>query len=142
MKKLICSFVITLVMGLSVNAFAQKAGIATMAYLSQKTSKTVVDDKTALVTFKLNNISDATIMNKYKNAFGKFQKVKEVKAVKGTDNMATYTIKMEKEHTLETLQSMFVQARIGEVNIDGKVMPTKELTKMKKDNQAAKATKK
>lgn len=133
MKKLIYSLVIALLMGLSVNTFAQKAPIATMAYLNVKTSKKVVDENTAIVTFQLNNITDATIMQKYKNSFAKFQRVKEVNASLQKGNMASYSIKMDKAGTLETLQKMFTTARIESVNVDGTVVPTKDLAKYKQN---------
>ncbi len=132
MKKLVYSLVITFLMGLSVNAFAQKTAIATMAYLNVKTSKKVVDEKTAIVTFQLNNISDANIMDKYKNSFAKYQRVQSVTTTMGKGNMATYAIKMDKAGTLETLQKMFAAARIESVNVDGKVVATKDLAKEKK----------
>ncbi len=132
MKKLICSLVITLIMGLSVNAFAQKAGIATMAYLNVKTSKKVVDEKTAVITFQLNNITDASIMEKYRKSFTKFQRVQQVTATKQAGNMASYSVKMDKEGTLKSLQTMFATARIPSVNVDGKVVATKDLDKLKK----------
>lgn len=143
MKKLICSLVITFLMGLSVNAFAQakKAGIANTAYLSAKTSKKVLDAKTAEVTFQLNNITDASIMDKYKKQFEKFQRIQKVTATMGKNGMASYTVKMDKENTIGNLKNMFIKARIENVNVDGKVVPTVELNKLK-PKPAAPAAKK
>ena len=134
MKKLAYSLVITFLMGLSVNAFAQKATPpATMAYLNTKTSKKPVDEKTAIVTFQLNNITDASIMDKYKKFFTKYQRVQSVTATMEKGNMATYAIKMDKAGTLGALQGLFTSAHIESVNIDGQVLATKELAKYKKD---------
>ena len=121
-------------MGLSVNAFAQKAPVATIAYLNVKTCKKVVDDKTAIVTFQLNNISDESTKDKYKNQFAKYQRVQSVTATLQKGSMASYSIKMDKAGTLETLQKMLTIARVETVNVDGKVVATKDLSKMKKEN--------
>ena len=130
MKKLVYSLVITFLMGLSVNAFAQKA-VATMAYLNVKTSKKVVDDKTAIVSFQLNNISDEATLAKYKKAFSTQQRIQSVTTSLQKGNMASFSIKMDKTGTLETLQRLFVKAHIASVNVDGKVVATKDLAKLK-----------
>lgn len=130
MKKLVYTLVITFLMGLSVNAIAQKA-IATMAYLNVKTSKKVVDDKTAIVTFQLNNISDEATLAKYKKAFSTQQRIQSVTTSLQKGNMASFSIKMDKTGTLETLQRLFVKAHIASVNVDGKVVATKDLGKLK-----------
>lgn len=131
MKKLIYSLVITLLMGLSVNAFAQNPKTATIAYLNAKTAKKVVDDKTAIITFKLNNISDATTMQKYKTAFSKYQRVQDVSATMQTGNMASYSVKMDKIGSGSALQGMLKAIGVESVNIDGKVIATKELANYK-----------
>ena len=130
MKKLIYSLVITFLMGLSVNTFAQKA-VATMAYLNVKTSKKVVDDKTAIVSFQLNNISDEATLAKYKKAFSSQQRIQSVTTSLQKGNMASFYIKMDKTATLETLQRLFVKAHVASVNVDGKVVATKDLSKLK-----------
>ena len=130
MKKLIYSLVITFLMGLSVNTFAQKA-VATMAYLNVKTSKKVVDDKTAIVSFQLNNISDEATLAKYKKAFSSQQRIQSVTTSLQKGNMASFSIKMDKTATLETLQRLFVKAHVASVNVDGKVVATKDLSKLK-----------
>ncbi len=130
MKKLIYSLVITFLMGLSVNTFAQKA-VATMAYLNVKTSKKVVDDKTAIVSFQLNNISDEATLAKYKKAFSSQQRIQSVTTSLQKGNMASFYIKMDKTATLETLQRLFVKAHVASVNVDGKVAATKDLSKLK-----------
>ena len=130
MKKLIYSLVITFLMGLSVNTFAQKA-VATMAYLNVKTSKKVVDDKTAIVSFQLNNISDEATLAKYKKAFSTQQRIQSVTSSLQKGGMASFSIKMDKTGTLETLQRLFVKAHVASVNVDGKVVATKDLAKLK-----------
>lgn len=130
MKKLVYTLVITFLMGLSVNAIAQKA-VATMAYLNAKTSKKVVDDKTAIVSFQLNNISDEATLAKYKKAFSSQQRIQSVTTSLQKGNMASFSIKMDKTGTLETLQRLFVKAHVASVNVDGKVVATKDLGKLK-----------
>ena len=137
MKKLIYSLVITFLMGLSVNAFAQKS-IATVAYLNVKTSKKVVDDKTAIVSFQLNNISDDATAQKYKKVFSAQQRIQSVTTSLQKGNMATFTIKMDKVGTIETLQRLFMKAHVASVNIDGEVVATKDLVKYKADKKKAK----
>ena len=139
MKKLIYSLAVTFLMGLSVNAFAQKVTPpATMAYINTKTAKKPVDDKMAIVTFQLNNISSQEIADKYKTAFGKNQRgeVTSVKLEKG--NMGTFSLKMEKVGTLELLQNMFTKIKVASVTVDGTVTPTKDLLKLKKSNTTKK----
>ena len=130
MKKLIYSLVITFLMGLSVNTFAQKA-VATMAYLNVKTSKKVVVDKTAIVSFQLNNISDEATLAKYKKAFSSQQRIQSVTTSLKKGGMASFSIKMDKTGTLETLQRLFAKAHVASVNVDGKVVATKDLSKLK-----------
>lgn len=134
MKKLVYSLVITFLMGLSVNAFAQKAiPPATMAYLNTKTSKKVVDEKTAIVTFQLNNISSQAIVDQYKAAFAKNQKVEVVTAKMEKGNMGTFSLKMEKVGTIERLQKIFAKVQVASVTVDGVVVPTKDLLTLKKN---------
>lgn len=137
MKKLVYSLVITFLMGLSVNAFAQKS-VATMAYLNVKTSKKVVDEKTAMVSFQLNNIADQATADKYKKLFSQQQRIMSVTTSLQKGNMATFIIKTDKEGTLETLQSLFTKAHVESVNVDGKVVATKDLGKLKTDKNAKK----
>ena len=137
MKKLVYSLVITFLMGLSVNTIAQnakQAPVATVAYLNLKTAKKIVDEKTAIVTFQLNNISDESIKERYRNSFSKFQRVQEVTATLQKGNMASFSIKMDKTGTLPTLQKMLATARVESVNIDGKLVATKDLAKYKQEN--------
>jgi len=141
MKKLVYSLVVTFLMGLSVNAFAQKAAPpATMAYLNTKTAKKVVDEKTAIVTFQLNNITSQAIVDQYKAAFAKNQQVEVVSTKMEKGNMATFSLKMEKVGTIERLQKMFAKIQVASVTVDGVVVPTKDLLTQKKN--AVNATKK
>ena len=135
MKKLVCTLVVAFLMGVSLNALAQNAKTATVAFLNPKTFKKVVDDKTAIITFQLNNISDAATMQNYKTAFSKYQRVQDVSATMQTGGMASYSVKMDKTGTPNTLQSMFKAVGVEFVNIDGEVIPTKELTKYKGSNK-------
>ena len=137
MKKLVYSLVITLLMGLSVNAFAQKS-VSNMAYLNAKTSKKVVDEKTAMVSFQLNNIADQATADKYKKLFSSQQRIMSVTTSLQKGNMATYTIKTDKTGTMETLQRLFMKAHVESVNVDGKVVATKDLAKLKADKKAKK----
>lgn len=137
MKKLVYSLVITLLMGLSVNAFAQKS-VSNMAYLNAKTSKKVVDEKTAMVSFQLNNIADQATADKYKKLFSSQQRIMSVTASLQKGNMATFTIKTDKTGTMQTLQRLFTNAHVESVNVDGKVVATKDLAKLKADKKAKK----
>lgn len=130
MKKLVYTLVITFLIGLSVNAIALNA-VATMAYLNVKTSKKVVDDKTAIVSFQLNNISDEATLAKYKKAFSSQQRIRSGTTSLQKGNMASFSIKMDKTGTLEILQRLFVKAHVASVNVDGKVLATKDLAKLK-----------
>lgn len=130
MKKLVYTLVITFLIGLSVNAIALNA-VATMAYLNVKTSKKVVDDKTAIVSFQLNNISDEATLAKYKKAFSSQQRIQSGTTSLQKGNMASFSIKMDKTGTLEILQRLFVKAHVASVNVDGKVVATKDLAKLK-----------
>jgi hypothetical protein len=132
MKKIASLFVIALFM-LSMNAVAQKS----MAYLNTKTVKQEVDKQMILVTFQVDNV-DAAAQKKYADVFKKEQIVKEVNVQPGTAGKATYAVKMYKGGTLEALQRMFVKAQIDNVNIDGKVVPTKDLVAYKNERQKAK----
>lgn len=137
MKKLVYSLVVTFLMGVSVNAFAQKAAPpATMAYLNTKNSKKVVDEKTAIVTFQLNNITSQAIADHYKTSFAKNQRVEVVSAKMEKGNMGTFSLKMDKVGTAATLQKMFTKLLIQSVTVDGEVIPTKDLLKHKKNNPA------
>lgn len=136
MKKLAYSLVITLLMGLSVNAFAQKS-ISTMAYLNAKTAKKVVDDKTAIVSFQLNNIADQATADKYKKLFSAQQRIISVTTSLQKGNMATFAIKTDKAGTIQTLQRLFMKAHVESVNVDGTEVATKDLIKYR-DNQKAK----
>lgn len=137
MKKLVYSLVITLLMGLSVNAFAQKS-VSTMAYLNAKTTKKVVDEKTAMVSFQLNNIADQATADKYKKLFSEQQRIMSVTTSLQKGNMASFSIKTDKTGTMETLQRLFTKAHVESVNIDGKVVATKDLAKLKADKKAKK----
>ena len=117
-------------MGLSVNAFAQKS-VSTMAYLNAKTSKKVVDEKTAMVSFQLNNIADQATADKYKKLFSSQQRIISVTTSLQKGNMATFSIKTDKTGTLQTLQNLFMKAHVESVNVDGKVVATKDLAKLK-----------
>lgn len=130
MKKLVYTLVITFLIGLSVNAIALNA-VATMAYLNVKTSKKGVDDKTAIVSFQLNNISDEATLAKYKKAFSSQQRIQSGTTSLQKGNMASFSIKMDKTGTLEILQRLFVKAHVASVNVDGKVVATKDLAKLK-----------
>lgn len=138
MKKLAYTLVITFLMGLSVNAFAQKAPPATMAYLNVKTSKKVVDGKTAILSFELNNISDEATMKQYKDAFSKQQRIQSVTTILQKNNRASFSIKMDKANSLETLQKLLMKVRVESVNVDGKVVATKDLVKYRDESKAKK----
>jgi uncharacterized membrane protein YraQ (UPF0718 family) len=123
MKKVICSFVIAFIMGLSANIFAQKS----TAYLTEKTVKKEVDERTAIVSFQLSNIADEQSKQKYQDSFKTYKGVQEVRATLQADNMASFSIKMLKKGTVEALQNMFLAAGIETVNIDGTTVETKEM---------------
>jgi hypothetical protein len=131
MKKLASLLVIALFM-LSMNAVAQKS----MAYLNTKAAKQEVDKQTIIVNFQVDNVN-AISQQKYADVFKKEQMVKDVK-VTNTAGKANYAVKMNKGGTIEALQRMFVKAEIDNVNIDGKVVPTKDLVAYKNQQQAAK----
>lgn len=136
MKKLVYLLVVSVLMGLSANAFAQKAAPpATMAYLDTKTAKKSVDASTAIITFQLNNISTQAIADQYKANFAKNQRVEVLTAKMEKGNMGTFSLKMEKTGTMERLQKMFMKLQITSVTIDGAVIPTKDLLTHKKTNK-------
>jgi hypothetical protein len=123
MKKLALSLIIILTAGLSVNAVAQKS----TAFLYMKTSKQVVDARMSLVTFQLNNVSDEITKLKFQDSFKATQQVLDVNGSLQAGNMATFSMKMPKAGSVQTLQSMFASAGIEAVNIDGTVVETKKM---------------
>jgi hypothetical protein len=127
MKKSALSLII-LIMGLSVNAVAQKS----TAFLNMKTSKQVVDEKMSVITFQLNNVSDELTKQKFQDSFKANQEVHEVNGSLLAGNMASFSMKMPKDGSAQILQRMFTVAGIETVNIDGTVINTKELAKYKK----------
>jgi hypothetical protein len=134
MKKLACSLVIALVMGLSVNTFAQK----TTAFIVLKTAKQVVDEKTAIVTFRLDNINDEQGRLKFQDLFKSSKGVLEVNSSMKPGNMAEYSLKVEKQGTLDLMAQVLTRAGVESVDIDGTPMPTRESVKYIKDHQAKK----
>jgi uncharacterized membrane protein YraQ (UPF0718 family) len=138
MKKLACSLVIALVMGLSVNTFAQK----TTAFLNTQTSKKVLDERTALVTFQLDNVKDEQTKKQFENSFKAFKGVSEVTATLAPNNMCNYAVKMSKTETAESLQNMLAIAGIETANVDGQKVEVKNLAQhfhsLKRDQQKTK----
>jgi|GEM_PF-5119671 len=132
MKKLSCSLMIALLMGLSAHTFAQKS----TAFLSAETSKQVVDDKTVMVTFRLDNITDDATRLKFENALKNGEGVQDVHSTQPQGNISVYSIKMEKMRTVERLEKILQQAGIETVNVDGTTMPTSELAKYKRAQKA------
>ncbi|MCW3103911.1 MAG: hypothetical protein JWO09_2351 [Bacteroidetes bacterium] len=125
---------IALLMGLSANTFAQKS----TAFLSAETSKQVVDDKTVVVTFRLDNITDDATRLKFENALKGGEGVLEVHSTAPQGNISIYTIKMDKQRTVERMEKILQQAGIETVNVDGTTMPTAELAKFKRALKAKK----
>jgi hypothetical protein len=134
MKKLACSIMIALLMGLSVNTFAQKS----VAILNTKTAKQVVDGRTAIITFQLTNVTDEISMNKFKDSFKASQGVQEVKASSEAGNIVTYSVKMTKQGAAQTLQAMFSSTGIESILIDGTSVDVRKLATHLKEKKAAK----
>lgn len=110
-------------MGFSLNAIAQKS----TAFLLLKSSKQVVDERTAIVTFQLNNVSDEKTKQKFQDSFKTYQGVREVNATLQSGNMASFSLTMPKKGTSQALQNIFKTAGIETVNIDGKNVETYNL---------------
>ncbi|MCW3072329.1 MAG: hypothetical protein JWO44_2219 [Bacteroidetes bacterium] len=134
MKKLSCSLMIALLMGLSVHTFAQKS----TAFLNSETSKQVADEKTVVVTFRLDNITDNATRLRFETALKNGEGVQEVHSTEPQGNVSVYTMKMDKQRAIERLEKIFQQAGIETVNVDGTAMPTSELVSYKRSQKAKK----
>lgn len=125
---------IALVMGLSVNTFAQKS----TAFLNSESSKRVVDAKTVVITFRLDNITDDQTRLKFENALKSGEGVQEVHSTAPQGNVALYTLTIEKVRAVERLEKIFLGAGIETVNVDNKTMPTRDLAQYQHAQKAKK----
>jgi hypothetical protein len=134
MKKVLCSLMVALFMGLSVNSFAQKS----VAFINMKTSKKAIDETTAVLSFQLNNVNDEQAKEKFAGSFKSFPGVTEVNASLLGNKVASYAVKMPKKGMAEAMQKMFEAAGIETVNIDGEIVATNELAAYFRKKAAAK----
>jgi hypothetical protein len=135
MKKLICFMTIVLFTG--ANLFAQRS----TAFITNGFGK-AIDENTFVAVFVLNNINNEATQKKFTDAFKSYPSVKDVKFTLETDKKAAYSVTMYKKQHLAALQKMFILAGIEDININGKVILTKdlmiyaeEIKKQKKSNQ-------
>lgn len=133
MKKIACSLVTALLMGLSVNTFAQKS----MAIFNTATAQKIVDEKTVVVTFDLDNITDASAKQKFHTSFERAEGVRQVASTAQPGNKAAYTLTMYKRGHNAKLQDALVAAGIEELSVDGKVISSKELVRYVKEYKKA-----
>lgn len=136
MKKLVFLMMIALLSG--VNMYAQK----TTAFVTQGLGK-AIDENTFVATFSLNNINNEAAQKKFSDTFKSYPSIMDVKSALQTDKKAVYTVTLPKKQHLAALQKMFILAEIEYVNIDGKVILTKdmltyaeELKKQKRNKQS------
>jgi hypothetical protein len=120
MKKLI--FLMTLVLFTGVNMFAQRS----TAFVTNGFGK-AIDENTFVATFVLNNINNEVTQKKFTDAFRSYPSVTDVKSTLETDKKAAYSVTMPKKQHLAALQKMFILAGIEDININGKVILTKDL---------------
>jgi hypothetical protein len=133
MKKLIFLMIFLLS---GVNMFAQRS----TAFVTQSLGKTI-DENTFVATFVLNNITDVTTQKKYADAFKSFPAISDVKSTLQTDKKAVYTITLPKKEHVASLQKMFILAGVEDLNIDGKVILTKDMLTYAKELKKQKRNK-
>lgn len=139
MKKLVYSLVVTFLMGVSVNALAQKS----VAFFDPKTTKKSIDEKSSLVTFQLDNIANDAAKQKFHNAFkANSQIVREVNSTLLAGGKASYTLKMDNQRMVPALQNVLLSAGIESLNVAGQVVATKDLVTYMKERKAKKNSEK
>jgi hypothetical protein len=120
MKKLI--FIMTIVLFTGVNMFAQRS----TAFVTNGGGK-AIDENTFVATFVLNNINNAATLKKFTDAFRSYPSVTDVKFTLESDNKAAYSVTLPKKQHLAAIQKMFILAGIEDININGKVILTKDM---------------
>jgi hypothetical protein len=131
MKKIVCSLVLLFCIGLSYGSFAQKS----MAILT-RASKQTVNERTAIVTFQLDNITTEQVKQKFTDSFKAMKGVQDVNATMLSDGLASFSMKMPKSDSGMLLQNMFAQAGIESVSVDGKIIAVQNLTEYLKEQKS------